>query len=314
MVPKIFEIESVSDFLTILKDNNKSEHFRKFYRGQGDVDYSFLPGILRNPSWIENEQKIYNDVLIECPDEFKDCNSHSDILTKMQHYGVRTRLLDITSNPLISLYFACEESYETDGVVYALNAIDSIIKTYDSDAISILSALPKLSFRDLEALRDTTISFTENHIDTYDIKKFNEMIEVKKLLHQIKNEKPAFENIINPNDLMRSFIFRPQKLNSRIIRQSGAFIIFGLNPESDSLKLLLNDNSTQTRQKTIKATLGRSNRQSRLKAVKIHDFKILIKAEFKEAIIIELASLEISKASIYPELYKVAEFINNRYS
>ena len=35
-----------------------------------------------------------------------------------QHYGVPTRLLDWTENPLVALYFACEQSETVDGAVY----------------------------------------------------------------------------------------------------------------------------------------------------------------------------------------------------
>lgn len=41
-----------------------------------------------------------------------------DILIKMQHYGMPTRLLDLTKNPLVALYFACVSKPNNDGVVY----------------------------------------------------------------------------------------------------------------------------------------------------------------------------------------------------
>ena len=52
------------------------------------------------------------------PLEFKDLNSMFDIMTKYQHYGMCTRLLDLTTNPLVALFFACKthgvEKYDTE--------------------------------------------------------------------------------------------------------------------------------------------------------------------------------------------------------
>lgn len=52
------------------------------------------------------------------PDEF--LGNRFDSLVKMQHFGMPTRLLDTTTNPLVALYFACESEKQTnkDGVVY----------------------------------------------------------------------------------------------------------------------------------------------------------------------------------------------------
>ncbi len=37
-----------------------------------------------------------------------------------QHYGMPTRLLDWTTNPLVALYFACASDKDTDGAVFTL--------------------------------------------------------------------------------------------------------------------------------------------------------------------------------------------------
>ena len=43
---------------------------------------------------------MYQELIIRCASDFAQCQSHLDYLVEMQHYGLPTRLLDITENPL----------------------------------------------------------------------------------------------------------------------------------------------------------------------------------------------------------------------
>ena len=58
---------------------------------------------------------------------------------------------------------------------------------------------------------------------------FNEYEQIRYLLHEIKYEKPRFMNVIAPDDLERVFCVLPKLNNPRILRQSGAFFIFGID-------------------------------------------------------------------------------------
>ena len=49
------------------------------------------------------------------------------------------------------------------------------------------------------------------------------------LLHQIGTEKPHFKRVIDPKDINRVLCVKVKQNNPRIINQSGAFLLFGIN-------------------------------------------------------------------------------------
>jgi hypothetical protein len=287
---------NVETYLKQLPNLDKKLEGNIFYRGQSNSTYTLTPSVFRKKIRIE-ENKIYTEIMTECAHEFEGCSLHNEILSKMQHYGVPTRLLDVTTNALVALYFACDDNKDVDGVVYVIKTDESRIKQYDSDAISILASLPRFKDEEKKEMLALAKEVRANGFGDYDyddiiIADFNKHKIIKRLLHEIKKEKPAFENIINPNDILTNYFLIPRKNNARIIRQSGAFIIFGLieeeiKEENDSLKFRhLNY---------------------------INSIRIIIDKYSKETIINQLSCFGISKATLHPELYKVAEFIKEKY-
>lgn len=81
-----------------------------------------IPSIARNRNnnnLIFNEKAIIDSMQRLKPEIFKKEYSAVDTLALLQHYGIPTRLLDVTENALVALYFACEdENTKRDGVVY----------------------------------------------------------------------------------------------------------------------------------------------------------------------------------------------------
>ena len=53
---------------------------------------------------------MFHDMVAYVPQSFSECKSALDYLVQMQHYELPTRLLDVTTNPLVALYFACESA------------------------------------------------------------------------------------------------------------------------------------------------------------------------------------------------------------
>ena len=120
-------VRKVEELYLILEKENKhrangSERRELYFRGQDDIDYrNTCPSLFRNEKYYANESNMINDFIAKYPDLFKDCQNNVDRLALMQHHQLPTRLLDLTTNALIALYFAVEKDNCKDGVVYVFN-------------------------------------------------------------------------------------------------------------------------------------------------------------------------------------------------
>ena len=108
-------ISSVSEFIEKIVQRDKEVGTETFYRGHANKDWELLPSIFRTPNGVEKERLLFYDMVAHEPQSFSECKPTLDYLVQMQHYGLPTRLLDMTMNPLVALYFACQSV----GDVYA---------------------------------------------------------------------------------------------------------------------------------------------------------------------------------------------------
>ena len=394
----------MSDFLNDIKGIRNKSGYTLFYRGHSDKNYELKPSIYRNENFIKNEDKIYRETIAKVPYDFNG-KSSIESLALMQHYGVPTRILDLTTNALVALYFACEESKKIkeitkvkggsflkkvniDGEVIIFNIPNESVCYSDSDKVTILANLSKyennlhyekntsykqdisdveIKIKEIlkktlkvinidavlekaESLRDYSLNKKEElkkYYEDYRLKNIDKKIEdiiienykgkekikddiksfftillltilkmiideaeqsyinslnekdpyLKKLLHYIREDKSYFKPIINPNDIGKILAVKPKLDNPRIVRQQGAFLIFGA--ESSFVY-----NSTKPMPEIKKEWIIKGNNNN----------KIIIKSSKKESILKELDKLGINKSTLFPEIDKVADYIKEKYT
>lgn len=102
------EIQSSNkqDRYDLFYNENVTAQYKFYYRGHYKSSYKLLPSAFRDSNW-DKEDYYYHEIMVHCPQHFQ-YESHLDKLVTMQHYDCPTRLLDVTSNPLVALYFACK--------------------------------------------------------------------------------------------------------------------------------------------------------------------------------------------------------------
>jgi hypothetical protein len=267
-------ITSVEGFVRKVFGMERKADETTYYRGHSNrKKYLLKPAVFRTLEERAAEPTMFRELLIASSSDFRDDHSTFEKLVRMQHYSLPTRLLDISSNPLIALYFACKSSPNETGEVIRLALKRDEVKFFDSDTASCVANLAQLSDSDKRA-----IHFSGSN------EEFSNQGAIRKLLHFIKQEKPYFRDAIVQEDLKRILCIRGKLNNTRIVSQSGAFLLFGLDavlPEEG------NDNIAVER--------------------------ITINAGEKSKIMGELDTLSLNESTVFPYIENSARYIAAKF-
>lgn len=223
---------------------------------------------------------MLKEIILHCPEEFRECKTTFEHLVKMQHYSMPTRMIDITQNPLVALYFACLDhpNDKNDGEVIILEIPKGEVKYYDSDTVSVIANLSR---------RPVSLDISKYFDNS--IENFNSEQDIQFLLHEIRQEKPYFKSEIVAEHLNKVICVKPKLDNPRIIKQDGLFLLFGMNMRKRSC-----------------AKLPKS-------FVYKNADPIIISSEKKNHILSQLAKFSISNKKLFPEITSVAHDIKEQY-
>lgn len=326
--------KNIVDPFSVLKNifkhiNETFDNYNTFFRGQSN-NWRVEPNILRNDvkeDFLKDFESIYYEMSNKFPKELEyirlednpdKLTSRANQLALLQHYGFRTTLVDITSNPFIALLFMCASGEYSlrKGVIDVFlihknnkdNTNNVFIQTKETQNNKRLKAQSGafLYFDKILHLEPEHI----NKIDCFRIKlKFS--CETPKIL-KISKEKPKAD---------LELLERQEKSLNKLFQK---FISLLEEKEYDSIKITENDlklckhynldlkiGDSYTEEFII---LKKHNIEKRIERFQEDKQEFVNNIEFiRKMIISELEDLYYFEEKLYPDLYNQTNFKIREY-
>lgn len=312
-------IENIEDLLKNIRlindhHNRNGEEPLVYFRGEPKDSFALRPSVMRE-GLLSFESQILLSLLTQRPEDFDGVASALGQWVISQHHGLKTRLLDITKNPLVAAFFACEKDQLSDGRLHVFAAPSSLVKAYNSDAVSVVLNFAKLTRFEQALLlgkRDGAVELTEylsplasishiyrgiSHGTSYRpsaqadraIGKYG--AAMRRLCQLIREEKPYFEDRIDVKELYQVFVVEPQQSSERLRAQSGAFLVSAFHERFE------------------RSEISKWNADIPVYA----HYTLLIPSACKVRILADLELLNITRETLFPGLDESAAAITNRY-
>lgn len=282
----LIKVESLEQYVKEMTEF--PDNCNLLFRGHTNINYEIKPSLFRAPQFYKNEYMMYQELVLRCPDDFLKCGTHLDFLVEMQHYGLPTRLLDFSFNPLVALYFACEIKENTGEVIAYAVKNESILYAKDK-IVTMLSCLPMMKYK---KQCDICNAMSIGDSQVIQEKDFGEY------WNELRMELPQIESSFDSNLLRCSVFVKPTRNNRRITHQEGAFLLWGINSVIYSQPEEIKSDFIGDQEKYRFSKNGKK---------RIY----YVPSSKKETILKSLNRLGINTAYIYPEIDDVAAYIKN---
>ena len=345
------KISSLSEFVDVISKltlKSKNTEYRSLvYRGHSDYssNYKLIPSLARYDSALEmSENTVVSELITLRPEEFQNISSDFDLLAKMQHYELPTRLLDFSYNPLIALYFACCDD-KTSG---------RVLCTYDTSSLHSNQIAEKICgmyhYNDYKTVPLDLLLGDVSLLRRYALyMRTPLMMKPKYSNYRIKHQSAVFMVFLNK---VYDFRSRMVELSRKYKKQEDEYRLGFVLDDFERQRLAYIREETEIYKENFEVTSDTLNKLFAHYSERYDDFdlvedfginpkyhflfknrfsltnniqelspeiisssfiSILINAKRKKTIMQELESVGVDKAFVFPELTYTAEKIKNKF-